>query len=315
MSTARSGTSSAARASGRAGRIAAWSAAALVALLLAASLGISAYAASVVTMPQRDAERATPAAQGLAFEDVRFGAADDGVEVAGWYIPRADARAAVVLVHGKDSSRSSEFGGRFVEVAAALHAHGFAVLMIDMRGHGMSGDSRFTFGLTERRDVIGAADWLEAQGFQPGSVGVLGVSMGAASAIGAAADDPEIGALVADCSYAAIEPLMRQHWTEASGLPDFLLPSTLFVGRFIVGDDLRRARPADEVDDINAPVLIIHGADDRFTPVEHGRQLAAAAPAAEYWEVPGAGHAASYMADPRAYVERVASFFERSLSD
>jgi fermentation-respiration switch protein FrsA (DUF1100 family) len=47
--------------------------------------------------------------------------------------------------------------------------------------------------------------------------------------------------------------------------------------------------------------------------VAHGRQLAAAAPASEYWEVPGAGHARSYAADPAAYVERVASFFERSL--
>lgn len=313
MSTTRSTTRTVARARPRAGRVAARIAGTVIALLLAAYLGVSAYAASIVTLPQRDAEQTTPAAQGLAFEDVRFGAAGDGVEVAGWYIPRDGASHAVVLVHGKDSSRSSEFGGRFVELAAALHARGFAVLMIDMRGHGRSGDARFTFGLTERRDIIGAEDWLEAQGFRPGSVGVLGVSMGAAAAIGAAVDDQEIGALVADCSFADVFPLMQQHWTEASGLPDFFLPSTLFVGRFMVGEDLTRARPVEEVDDIVQPVLLIHGAEDSFTPVEHGRQLAAAAPGAEYWEVPGAGHAASYKADPQAYVERVAGFFEASL--
>lgn len=294
-------------------RLAASVGGALALLLLAAYLGISAYAASVVTWPQRDAEAATPAAVGLAFEDVRFPARGDGVQIAGWYIPREGASAAVVLVHGKDSSRATEFKGRFAELARGLHERGLAVLMIDMRGHGASGDARFAFGITERNDVLGAADWLQARGFGPGRVGVLGVSMGAAAAIGAASEDPAIGALVADCSYAEIYPLMQQHWGEASGLPDAFLPSTLFVGRFIVGHDLTQARPADEIGDVAAPTLIIHGAADAFTPVANGRQLAAAAPQAEYWEVPGAGHAGSYLADPAGYAERVAAFFERSL--
>lgn len=285
----------------------------LAALLLALYLGVSAYAASVVSLPQRDAETTTPAAVGLAFEDVRFPARGGDVQIAGWYIPRDGAQRAVVLVHGKDSSRATEFGGRFVELAAVLHRRGFAVLMIDMRGHGASGDARFAFGLTERQDIVGATDWLETQGFRTGSVGVLGVSMGAAAAIGATAEDQDIGALVADCSYAEIYPLMQRHWTSASNLPDIFLPSTLFVGRFIVGEDLVQARPVAEIGRITQPVLIIHGADDQFTPVEHGRQLAAAAPAAEYWEVPGAGHARSFLTEPQAYAERVAGFFERSL--
>jgi uncharacterized protein len=285
----------------------------LAGLLVALYLGISAYAASVVSLPQRDAETTTPAAVGLAFEDVRFAARGGDVQIAGWYVPHPNASQAVVLVHGKDSSRATEFGGRFVELARALHERGLAVLMIDTRGHGASGDARFAFGLTERRDIMGAVDWLETQGFQPGTIGVLGVSMGAAAAIGAAAEDPDIGALVADCSYAEIFPLMERHWTSASGLPNAFLPSTLFAGRFVVGVDLTQARPVDEIGRITRPVLVIHGAEDRFTPVEHGRQLAAAAPAAEYWEVPGAGHAGSYAADPQAYGERVAGFFERSL--
>ncbi len=298
----------------RARRVAARLSVSLALLLLALYLGVSAYAASVVTWPRRAPLDRTPAAVGAAYRDVSFPARGGDVQIAGWYLPRADATRAVVLVHGKDSSRAAEFGGRFVELAAGLQARGFAVLMIDMRGHGASGDARFSFGLEERRDIIGAVDWLRAQGFAPGSVGVLGVSMGAAAGIGAAAEEPAIGALVADCSYAEIEPLIRRHWTSASGLPDAFLPATLLMGRLILGHDLTQARPAEEIDDVAPrPVLIIHGAADAFTPVEHGRQLAAANPAAEYWEVPGAAHARSYAADPQAYLERVAGFFERSL--
>lgn len=303
-----------ARRAGRLRRIAVSATAILVALVLTLYLGISTYAASILTMPQRDATVNTPATFGARFEEVRFPARGGDVEIAAWYLPQPDASRAVILVHGKDSSRSTEFQGRFSEFAARLHERGFPVLMIDLRGHGASGDARFSFGLAERRDILGAVDWLMAQGFRAGSIGVLGVSMGAASAIGAAAEDPAIGALVADCSYAEIAPLMQRHWSTASGLPDIFLPSTLFMGRFVLGMDLTTAQPVTEIDDIAPrPVLIIHGSADAFTPVEHGRALAAAAPDAEYWEVPGAGHARSYETDPQQYVDRVASFFRRHL--
>lgn len=302
------------RRGGRLRRMAISATVTLIALVMALYLGISTYAASILTLPQRDAEVNTPATFGTRFEEVRFPARGGDVAIAAWHLPQPGASRAVILVHGKDSSRSTEFQGRFSEFAARLHERGFAVVMIDLRGHGASGDARFSFGLAERYDILGAVDWLMAQGFRAGSIGVLGVSMGAASAIGAAAEDPAIGALVADCSYAEIEPLMQRHWRAASGLPDMFLPSTLFMGQFVVGTDLTTARPVAEIDDI-APrsVLIIHGDADAFTPVEHGRALAAAAPEAEYWEVPGAGHARSYEVDPQRYVDRVAAFFLRHL--
>ncbi len=39
------------------------------------------------------------------------------------------------------------------------------------------------------------------------------------------------------------------------------------------------------------PLLIVQGDRDPYFGVEHGRALAAAAPAAEYWELAGFGHA------------------------
>ena len=304
----------AARARGRARRLILRIAIGLAALLLAAYLLISALAANMLTVPRRAPENRTPAALSLAYDDVRFPSREDNLEIAGWYIPRLGSRKAVVLVHGWNSNRSAEFQGRFVDFGAALHDRGFAVMMIDMRGHGASGDGHFSFGIRERHDVEGAVDWLERQGFQPGSIGVLGVSMGAATGIGAAADDPDIGALVEDCSFADIKPLIEREWSNNTPLPQFFLPSTVLMGRLLFGYAIWDARPVDVIGKIAPrPVLIIHGGGDRFIPVEHGRQLKAAAPSAEYWEVPGADHARSYAADPGAYVDRVASFFERKL--
>jgi dipeptidyl aminopeptidase/acylaminoacyl peptidase len=288
---------------------------AAVALLLAVYLGISALAAHILTTPRRSFDPSeTPASFSLAYQDVRFPAREDGLMIAGWYIPYRSSHRAVVLVHGKDSIRTREFRGDFVDLAAALHKSGFAVLMIDLRGHGQSDAARFGFGLRERRDVLGAVDWLKSQGFRPGSIGVLGVSMGAASSIGAAVEEPAIGALVEDSGYAAIYPIIQKEWEEVSRLPDFFLQPTLLIGRLLLGYDITTARPVEEIDDIAPrPVMIIHGRADQLVPLDDAEQLRAANPGAELWVVPGAGHARAYNTDPRAYVERVAGFFRKNL--
>ncbi|GAB4109819.1 MAG: alpha/beta hydrolase [Roseiflexaceae bacterium] len=277
-------------------------------------LGISTYAALVVTTPRRAAIEATPATYGASFENVRFPARGGDAEIAGWFLPSSSADRAIILVHGKDSNKSRTFSGHFPELAANLVQRGFHVLMIDLRGHGTSGPGRFSFGLDERRDLLGAVDWLATQGIPAERVGILGVSMGAASAIGAAHDDPRIAAVVSDCSYAEVYPLMQMHWSRTSGLPDAFLPSTLLIGDLLLGKDLTQARPVGEVDLVDdKPLLIIHGLNDSFTPIEQGRQLAAAAPLAEYWEVAGADHAESYSVDPVAYTERVSTFFAAAI--
>ena len=93
------------------------------------------------------------------------------MQLAAWYVPSDSSRRAVVLVHGKDGSRTADFNGGFMDLAAALHKRGLAVLMIDLRGHGQSDDAHFSFGINERRDIEGAVDWLMARQFPPGSMG------------------------------------------------------------------------------------------------------------------------------------------------
>lgn len=294
-------------------RLAAWVVASLGVLAVVGYLAVCTIAATMVTTPRRLAVPAPPAGA-VSFAPVQFPARGGDVQIAAWYLTRAGATQAIVLAHGKDSNRATEFQGRFPAFAVALHNAGFVILMIDTRGHGASGDANFSFGLDERRDLLGGVDYLVAQGFAPAKIGLLGVSMGAAAAIGAMHDEPALGALVADCSYAEIEPLLQMHWATASKLPDVFLPGTLAMGRFVLGKDLTTADPVFEIDDLAArPVLIIHGAADAFTPPDQGRALAAANPQASYWEVPGARHAGSYTAMPDEYVRRVVAFFGASL--
>ncbi len=285
------------------------------ALLAAAGYaGISAYAASHLTKPtRRSAYGISPALYGLDSRDVYFPARDDGVQISGWYIPCQGSERAVVLVHGKDVSRAIELGGRFLELARALHQAGFAVLMIDLRGHGFSGPGRFTFGTVERRDVLGAVDWLLGQGFRSGCIGLLGISLGSSACLGAAAEEPAVGATVSDSGFAAIEPLVRLHWRSESHLPDFFLPGVSQAARSLYGYDFSASRPVDEVGHIPGALLLIHGEKDDLVPPAHFDELRAAAPKAETWLVPDAVHAGCFGAGPQEYIRRVAAFFEENL--
>jgi uncharacterized protein len=286
----------------------------LAALALVVYLGVGALAAHVLSRPERVVSQVTPAAAGMTFREVRFPARTDGVEVAGWYVPQDGSRRAVVMVHGMGVSRGAEFEGRWVEVAQGLWEAGFSVLMIDMRGHGASADARFSFGLRERRDVAGAVEWLLGRGYPAGGIGVLGISMGGAAAVGAAAEMPAIGAVATDATFVDVEPVIRRAWPVVSGLPVALWPPTRWMGRIMYGYDLGGSRPGDDVTRLgDLPLLLMHGEADRLVPVENAHRLAARHGGAVVRIVPGADHARSFFADPEAYIAAVSRFFAESL--
>jgi len=285
----------------------------LLALALYAVICLVAFLA--MTRPARRFDPGNnPGRFGLTYRDVRFRARGGDVRLAGWLIPAAGSDRALVLVHGKDSSRSDELDRHFPELAAALARRGFNVLMVDLRGHGQSDAARFSFGPDEGRDVEGAADFLETQGFHAGSIGVLGVSLGAAAGIYAAANDPDVGALVEDSSYAAFDLVLRRNWRSAAHLPEFFLPGTELLGRWIERRDVRTVVPADLIGRIAPrPVMIVHGAIDGLIPVQDAYDLQAADPSAAIWIVPQAVHAGAYQVKPDAYLNRVSDFFNSAL--
>jgi len=125
------------------------------------------YATNV---PRPELGSATPADRGMKYEEVAFTTAD-GVKLSGWHVPSSN-RAAVVLLHGASSTRSS-----VLAQAAVLARRGYGVLLFDARGHGRSGG---------RANV------------DPGRIGAVGMSMGGEQVIGAIAEDERIRAVVAE---------------------------------------------------------------------------------------------------------------------
>jgi uncharacterized protein len=289
----------------------------LIGLSVILFLAVGVVAAAQLTLPQRVFNpSANPGTIGLDYQDVTFPARSGDATIAAWYIPSEKNQQAVILVHGRDDSRTKAFAGHFIEFAKAFHEKGISVLMIDLRGHGESSDARYTFGLKERRDVLGAVDWLETRGFQPGRIGAFGYSLGAAAVIGAAAEEKDIGAVAVDSAFTEILPVIELNLESATGLPTIFVYPTLWMTRLLFGYDLASSRPINEITKIPPrPLMLIHCDTDKMIPISNMYGLLKVVPGTPSWVIHGCEHALAYReAENRPeYDRRLTEFFNSSL--
>lgn len=257
-------------------------------------------------LPDVPGAPATPRDIGLDYEPVRF-TTDDGVTLSGWLIPAArDTRTAVILLHGFSGHRLPELGALVPWLHEEHH-----VLQFDFRGHGESDLRSVTLGTHERRDVAAAVRFLEGRGLGP--IALLGVSMGASTAIVSAPEVP-VAAVIADAPFAELRHPV------ASRMRDLRYPLSAIGARLIVaGAALRtRSRLGDPIRAVAriAPraLLIIAPREDRLISWRQGLSLyQAAGQPKELYVVEGAGHADAYWTAPEAYRERVLGFLRRHL--
>jgi|SRR5579884_137474 len=245
----------------------------------------------------------------LRAEDVVL-AGRDGTSLAGRFF-RGRSRTTVVLVHGYSANQDE-----MLPVAAMLQAAGFGVFTYDARGCGRSGGS-VTFGALEQDDVIAVVDHLaERADVDSSKLGLLGFSMGAATAILAAARDPRIGAVVADSAWSDVRSWLRP------SLRTFLLhprerfsPPSLKLAELRARIDLDTLRPVDVVARISPrPLLLVHGsADTVVLPQDSERLLAAAGEPKERIVADGAAHTDTIAPGGASCGPDVCRFFEQAL--
>lgn len=267
-----------------------------------------------LAVPRRFPFNVTPATVGLRFEEVEFHARHDAKRLAGWFMPATagtgPVRHAVIVVQGWNRHRADE-ELKTIEIYAGLTARGLDVFAIDLRGRGTSSHAANRFGDTEYRDVLGAYDSLRerfaAEG-TPFRVGVLGFSMGAAVAILAAANEPGISPIVADSPFADVREIVRRDLRRITRLPGRTADVILGIADRL-GLSIGSYRPIDVVERIAPrPILLIHGEQDYFIPLEHSERLARlAGEGARTWYLPGSGHVGGYYNYGEAYLDRVAA--------
>ncbi|MAG35040.1 MAG: hypothetical protein CL878_02145 [Dehalococcoidia bacterium] len=277
--------------------------------------GLSLIVADKLTKPERRELASSPAIFDLAYEEVTFTSTEDRVVLRGWFLPVEGSDRVVLIVHGRNSTRTGH-NGTLVSHAEALVKGGYNVLLFDFRAHGLSDGARYTLGAREQRDVLGAVAYLKSRGFAPDRTGFWAHSMGAATVLLTAGTSSEIRTVVADSSFARLDDLLARELPKASGLPGFFNPTILFFGRVLFGMDTAILNPVEAVSGLPPRSLfIIHAKADDLIPVEHAQRIATAAGPAVYdfWIFPGSRHDRVSAAAPDRYRARVLAFFDETL--
>ena len=231
--------------------------------------------------PHRHPPAWTPAFVGLEFETLDI-PTNDGLTLPGWWIPAGTEPApGVVLIHGWESSRD-----RTIPNAQVLHAAGFHVLTLDVRGHGANGPealpiSAGEYALDARAGVAAIRRRPEVT-----NVAILGHSMGSAGSLVAAAEDPDVAAVVALSTPADPYRLTRQTFRLANlPIPGLIAwPLAWLTARVYLrprGLTVAYTSASRAVREITVPVMLIHGSEDRVVPPTDMDRLAAARRAAQ----------------------------------
>jgi len=230
---------------------------------------------------------ATPAALKLPFENLRI-ATEDGETLAAWWIPAADAKGAVLVLHGNAGSIADR-----LDYVPPFHAMAYSVLLVDYRGYGASSGRPTEAGTYA--DAQAAWGWLTQQrGLQPAQIVVLGESLG--------------GAVAAELA-SRVQPralLLVAAFTSAIDLGSEIYPwlpvRLISRYRYDTLQYLRRYR---------GPVLIAHSRDDEIVPYAHGERLHAAASGEKTLLEMRGGHNEAFLFGRPEWTRAAAEFMAR----
>jgi fermentation-respiration switch protein FrsA (DUF1100 family) len=288
----------------------------LVIVYVVIPIWFSSLVTNAKTRPLDRQQTETPADFQAEYRDVEF-QTSDGVKISAWLMPSRTKRVTIVYSHGLFRSRRE-----LLERAVELWQLGYGALLYDSRNHGESGPARVTLGYTERLDAEAAVRFLRAEAHTQDRIALFGISMGAATALLATAETPEVAAVISDSSYLNFKDTTDHHLRLFLHLPAFPLSNeTRFLVEWRAGFDSSKLDALDAVQRIGArPAMFIAAAHDRRMPPAIAQKLYEASTGAHrnllIIDGPGSEiHGHAFQTDRKVYISRIADFLQEALGD
>jgi hypothetical protein len=231
----------------------------------------------------------TPRVLGLGYEDVWLDV-EPGVRVHGWYVPRVQAKGAVLILHGNAGSIALR-----IDWLRMFHELGYASLIIDYRGYGKSSGSPSEQGVYA--DAQAAWNHLTGgeRGFKAKDIVVFGKSLGGPiAALLAAKTAPR--ALILHSTFTSVPDVAQEIYRI---FPVRWASRISFDTRAYLGS-------------VRAPVFIAHSPDDEIIAYHHSQRLYEAAGEPKRLLTLQGGHNSAFIFMRREWIEALARFLADS---
>jgi len=224
-----------------------------------------------------------PVAERFSPQDVYF-PSGDGEILHGWFFKAQNPKATVLVFHGNAANISLH-----VNSVLWLAQDGFNLFVVDYRGFGRSTGEADLAGV--HRDGLAAFhQLLSLPGVDRTRITILGQSLGGSLATYVAATAPErkrVSLLLLDGCFFSYQQIARE---KLAGV--FITWPIQYPLSWLFSDAYS---PGRWIDEVTAPVVIIHDRDDKTIPFHHGEQLyEAGREPKEMLTTSGLGHIGSF---------------------
>jgi len=176
---------------------------------------------------------------------------------------------AIVMPHGGPASRD-RWG--FDWLSQFFAQRGYAVIQPQFRGstgfgEAWQNDSAVKNWRAAMTDVASSAQWLAAQGIaDPNRMAIFGWSYGGYAALRSAELNPELYKAVIAVAPVTDFGMIKTEYNLTTG-------SKIIRDMVGSGIEVSRGSPLKNVDDLQAPVLLVHGTADVNVPVRHSDKM------------------------------------------
>jgi uncharacterized protein len=231
----------------------------------------------------------------------------DGIE--GGLIARAgERRPTIVYVHGRSANRME-----LAPLAQAMFNEGYNAVLWDSKSRQISYGPK---EIEQVRRIVGLIR--NDPHVVINEIYIVGFSLGAAIAIGAASADTDhyIRGIVADSPYADLKNVASRYVTAFGVIPKAATwPArtvTFATAKSMHEIEFESRNPADWAHGVTCAVFLIHGKSDKRIPHKHSEEILERLETdKELWLVEGAGHTKAFSSSPAEYVRRVRDFLHR----
>ena len=231
----------------------------------------------------------------------------DGLTLRGKYYEYEKGAPIEIMFNGYRGNAERDMSGG-IERCFALKR---SALVVNQRSCGPSDGNCASFGINESKDCLTWIDYAINRFGKDCKLIITGISMGGTTVLITAGEKlpPNVKYALADCPFTSAKEIISKVITEMKLPPKVFYPFIKLSAKIFGGFKLDENSPINSVKHATVPVIILHGDNDAFVPLEMGERLYNECSAKKALFISkGADHGLAFPADKEGYIKAIRDF-------